>query len=292
MTWSTRAASFVLVAVLFALAGCDELSARRQIQEGNKAYADQKYEEAVVRFERALVKAPDLDIAHHNLGIAYSRMFKAGIETPANKEIATKATTHFAIWLEKHPDDVKIRGLLTNLWIDSGDYQKAIAFWSKEHEKNPKARDVIQRVAGIYYKSGDWRTALTWYEKDVAAAVDSPGKVAAYDTIANLAFGKLFSHRDKVLGLERTEIAEIGIAAAEAGLKLDPKNIKLWRTSTQLWKNHGIANGPAWALAIDDAEAQVYDQQVRVLNAEAKKAQEAAAGAGGAPPVAPPGNGT
>ena len=68
--------------------------------------------------------------------------------------------------------------------------------------------------------------------------------------------------------------------------------LPIWGISTQLWKNHGIANGPTWALAIDDAEAQVYDQQARVLRAEAKKAKEAAEGAAGGAPPAAPGNGT
>jgi tetratricopeptide (TPR) repeat protein len=291
MTLSACAASFVLAAVaLVSLSGCDELSARRLVQKGNEDYSEQRYEAAAEKFERALQKVPDLDIAHHNLAIAYSRLFKPGLETPANKVIADKAATHFAKWLEKHPDDEKIRRLLTGLWIDAGDYPKAIEFWKKEHEKNPQARDVIQLIAGIYLKSGDWRAALEWYEKDVTTAVDVPGKVSAYQSIANLAFNKVFNKRDVIQGLERTEIAEIGLNAAVKGIELDPKSVALWGIAVQLWKNHGLASGAQWALAIDDAEAQVYDQQARVLRAEAKKAQPAG-GAGGAPPAAP-GNGT
>jgi tetratricopeptide (TPR) repeat protein len=291
MTLPARAASFVLVAIALVLvAGCDELSARRLVQKGNEDYSEQRYEAAAEKFEAALRKVPNLDIAHHNLAIAYTRMFKPGVETPANKAIADKAATHFAVWLETHPDDEKIRRLLTGLWIDSGDYPKAIEFWKKEHEKNPKARDVITLVAGIYLKSGDWRSALEWYEKDVEAAVDVPGKVVAWNSIANLAYGKVFGKRETLYGVERTEISEIGLHAAGEALKLDPTHIPSWGISTQLWKNHGLANGPSWAIAIDDAEAQVYDQQARVLKEAAKKAQ-AAGGAGGAPPAAP-GNGT
>jgi tetratricopeptide (TPR) repeat protein len=293
MTLPARAVSFVLVALaLVMLSGCDELSARSHVQEGNKDYGEQRYEKAVEHFEAALRKSPNLEIAHHNLAIAYTRLFKPGLETPENKAIADKAATHFAYWLDRHPDDVKIRRLLTGLWIDSGDYPKAIEFWKKEHDKNPKARDVIQTVANIYLKSGDWRTALEWYQKDVDTAADAPGKVAAYTSIANVAFGRLFGKRGVVVGLERTEIAEIGLEATGKGLELDPKAVNLWRTSRQLWKDRGYASGTSWANAISDAEAQVFDQQARVLAAEAKKAQDAAAGAGGTPPPAAPGNGT
>lgn len=280
----------VLVLALIALTGCDELSARRLVQKGNRDYSEQRYEDAAEKFEKALKKSPELDIAHHNLAITYARLFKPGLETPANKEIADKAANHFAKWLEKHPDDDKIRRLLTGLWIDAGDYERAIAFWKKEHDKNPKARDVIQLIAGIYLKSGDWRTALTWYEKDIGAAVDVPGKVSAYQSIAYLTFNKLFSNRDKIFGAERTEIAEIGLAATAEGIKLDAKNAGLWSISAGLWNNHALANGQAWAQAIDRAEGQVFDQRARVLKDEAKKAQ-AAEGAGPVPatPTAPPG---
>lgn len=296
MTLPAKATSSLFVVVALALlaagTGCNELSARSLVQEGNKDYGEQRYEEAALKFERAIKKSPNLEIAHHNLAIAYTRMFKPGLETPENKAIADKAALHFAYWLERHPDDDKIRRLLTGLWIDAGDYPKAIEFWKKEHEKNPKARDIIQLIAGIYLKSGDWRTAIEWYGRDVEAAVDAPGKASAYTAITRTAFGRVFQKRDTVQGAERLEIAEIGLEAAGKGIEFDPKSVELWGMSKQLWKDHGLASGQAWALAIDDAEAQVYDQQARVLRAEAKKAQEAAAGAAGTPPPASPGNGT
>lgn len=272
------------------LAGCDELSARRLVQKGNRAYGDQQYEAAASYFERALAKAPDLDIAHHNLAITYARMFKPGLDTPQNKELADKAANHFATWLEKHPKDEKIRRLLTSLWIDAGDFERALAFWKKEHDANPKARDVIQLIGAIYLKSGDWRTSLEWYQKDVDAAVDTPGKVAAYTAITNLTFNKLFSNREKIVGQERLEIAEIGLEAAEQGIALDDKSIPLWSIAGGLWNHRSYANGPYWAIQIDRAEAQVYEQRARVLKEEAKKAQEAATGAAGTPPAAPAGS--
>ena len=199
---------FVAVVLLASvvLAGCDELSARSKVQAGNAAYGDQEFEKAAKRYEEALGLAPNLDVIHHNLGITYSRLFHPGIETPDNKAVAAKATSHLAKWLERHPKDGEVRKLLTGLSIDSGDYMKAIDFWKKEYEATPNARDVIQLIAGIYLKSGDWRSAVDWYRKDVAAAPDAPAKVAAYQSIANLTFGKIWtmSSREKVLGAERT----------------------------------------------------------------------------------------
>ncbi len=277
---------------LVALSGCQELTARRAVQEGNAEYGEQNYDKAAAHFEKAIEKAPDLEIAHHNLGITYSRMFKPGIDTPENKAIADKAAAQLSWWLAKHPDDTKIRKLITGIWIDADQYEAALAFWKKEHERDPASRDVLQTVAGIYLKSGDWRSAIDWYRKDVDAAKDIPGKIAALSAIANVSFGKLFGGREKVFGVERCEIAEIGLHAAEEGIKLDPKAIALWGTSQGLWANRSVANGQSWAYQIDQAEAQVFAQQARVLREEAKKAQAAAGGAPAAPAGTPPGSGT
>jgi tetratricopeptide (TPR) repeat protein len=277
-----------LALALVALGGCNELSARRAVQEGNAEYGEQNYDKAAAHFEKAIAKAPDLEIAHHNLGITYSRMFKPGVDTPENKALADKAAVQLTWWLAKHPDDTKIRKLITGIWIDADEYEAALAFWKKEHDRDPASRDVLQTVAGIYLKSGDWRSAIDWYRKDVEAAKDIPGKVAALSAIANVSFGKLFGGREKVFGVERCEIAEIGLEAAEQGIKLDPKAIALWGTSQGLWANRSVANGQSWAYQIDQAEAQVFAQQARVLREEAKKAQAAAGGDPAAPAGTPP----
>lgn len=289
----TSVSATILVALALVLGGCNELTARRAVQEGNAEYGEQNYDKAAAHFEKAIAKAPNLEIAHHNLGITYSRMFKPGVDTPENKALADKATAQLSWWLAKHPDDTKIRKLITGIWIDADEYEQALAFWKKEHDRDPASRDVLQTVAGIYLKSGDWRSAIEWYRKDVEAAKDIPGKIAALSAIANVSFGKLFGGREKVFGVERCEIAEIGLNAAEEGIKLDAKAIALWGTSQGLWANRSVANAQSWAYQIDQAEAQVFAQQARVLREEAKKAQAAAGGdAPAAPAGTPPGSGT
>ncbi len=289
----TSVSATILVALALVLGGCNELSARRAVQKGNAEYGEQNYDKAAAHFETAIAKAPQLEEAHHNLGITYSRMFKPGVDTAENKALAEKATAQLAWWLAKHPNDTKIRKLITGIWIDADQYEAALTFWKKEHERDPASRDVLQTVAGIYLKSGDWRSAIDWYRKDVEAAKDIPGKIAALSAIANVSFGKLFGGRDKVFGAERCEIAEIGLQAAEEGIKLDPKTIALWGTSQGLWANRSVSNAQSWAYQIDQAEAQVFAQQARVLREEAKKAQAAAGGAAPAAPAGtPPGSGT
>ena len=81
------------------------------------------------------------------------------------------------------------------------------------------------------------------------------------------------------MGVERTEIAEVGLQATGEGLALDANHLPLTGISQGLWNNHAIAQGQFWAAAIDRAEGQIFEQRARVLREEAKKNQ----------PPAPPG---
>lgn len=275
-----------LVGLSLAAAGCNELSSRTLVQEGNSLYDNQEYEKAIAKYEKALGKNPGLGVIRHNLGLAYSRLFRAGVETPENDALAAKATEHLSWWLEKHPDDAKVRKYLLNFWISAGDYDRPLAYFDSEHKRDPQNREFVQKIAGLYNMKKDWRTAIDWYYKDAELAPDKAAKVAAYQTVANVAYNKLWTAQARIdlRGVERTEIAEIGLRATEQGLSQDDKHIPLTSMSQKLWEFRSIGQGPSWAYAIDRAEAQVFEQRVRVLKEEAKKNQPPPAG--GTPPPA------
>ncbi len=257
------------------LAGCDQLSARTMVQEGNALYGDQEYEKAIVKYEAALKKAPTLGVIRHNLGLSYARLFRAGLDTPENKALEEKATEQLGLWLDKHPTDREVRKFLLNFWIQAGDYKRAIDYFMAQHDKDPNNREFVQKIAGIHLMAQDWRTAIEWYYKDAALAPDAAAKIAAYQGVANVAYGKLWTQagRLNIKGVDRTEIAEVGIQAAGEGLALDPKHIALTSTSQRLWEYRAIAQGQFWAASMDRAEAQIFEQRVHVLREEAKKNQ-------------------
>lgn len=269
------AVGIVLGGFSIGLAGCDQLSARSMVQEGNALYDDQEYEKAIVKYEAALQKAPGLGVIRHNLGLSYARLYRVAVDTPENKALEEKATEQLSLWLDKHPNDTQVRKFLLNLWIQAEDYQRAIDYFMAQHDKDPNNREFVQKIAGIHLMAQDWRTAVEWYYKDAALAPDTAAKVAVFQGIANVAYGKLWTQkgRQEIRGVDRTEIAEVGIQAAGEGLALDDKHIALTSTSQRLWEYRAIAQGPFWAAAIDRAEAQIFEQRVHVLREEAKKNQ-------------------
>lgn len=284
------------------LAACDQLGARSLVQQGNQLYDDQEYEKAIAKYEAALKKTPDLGVIHHNLGLAYARLFRPGVDTEDNKKLVDSAALHLKWWLDRHPDDAKIRKFLINLWIDANQYQPVLDYFMAEHQKDPQNRAVIDKIAGIHLAKTDWRSSIEWYYKSAAIAPDPLAKLASLNNITNVAFGQLWTSKGRLeqRGTDRTEIAEIGLEAAEKGIALnqtqDSKHVQLTSFSQQLWNQHALAQGPYWAAAIDRAEAQIFEQRVRVLREEAKKNQPPAApttpGAAGAPAGTAPATGS
>ncbi|HVV82604.1 MAG TPA: tetratricopeptide repeat protein [Kofleriaceae bacterium] len=278
-------ATIFLLGLGLGLTACDELGARTLVQKGNALYDDQEYEKAIDKYEAALKKSPGLMVIHHNLGLAYARLFRPGVETDENKAYVNNAALHLQKWLEKHPNDLKVQKFLLNLWIDAAEYKPVLDYFMAQYQKDPNNRYVVGKIAGLYLMMTDWRTAIDWRYKDLALAADDPAKVAVYKEITNTAFGQLWTStaRMKQRGADRAELAEIGLKAAEDGLAIDPDNIQLNSFSQGLWNQRAIAEGPYWGAAIDRAEAQIFEQRVRVLSEEAKKNQ---------PPAPPPGSPT
>jgi tetratricopeptide (TPR) repeat protein len=274
----TLAAALVTAACVF-VGGCDEFNSRRKINEGNKAFKDGRFEEAVAMFESALADR-DLDVGHYNLGIAYVKLFMPGVQNPRNAEYADKAAMHLARWLEKNPKDNDIRKLMTSVWVDSGDFEKAIKYWENEHQQAPTNRDVLAQLASINLKAASnpdweksrpyWDATIKWILMDADIAPTPEGKLTAYIGVGRVGWATL-SPKEKVLGLERIRVADTAIAAMQKGLALDPKNIEILGLMGAIYNFRALGHGASWAAAIDRASAQDHSQRQRVLMEEKKK---------------------
>lgn len=271
--------SFAVVAMLATSAtGCDEISARRKVQEANKQYKNGRYEEARDLYEAALKSSPELTIAHHNLGVTYYRLMARGDNSPENKAIADKATEHLLHFLEhgkgEEKEKILIRKLVTEIWVDSGQVEKALAFWETEHNARPRDTSVIEQLADLEYKRGEWRKAIEWLEKSVAVAETPEAKASAFGQIGTLCFLRLLSGKDTIQGAERIALADTGIAAIQKATALQPKNMQYVSTLASLNQQRAFASGSRIGFHIDLAAHQNYMRVFNVLKEEAKKQAE------------------
>lgn len=181
------------------------------------------------------------------------------------------------------------RNQMTQLWLDSGNYKGALAYWEGMLKAEPTNADFMQMLAGINAKAGEWRVSVDWYNKIAEQAKVPDAKVAAWASIGNIAWSKLNS---KLLSPDDAlEMADKGIAALQRAFDID-KNVKWLRQTGAILNFRSITHGASYAGAIDRATAQDLFRTARVMDQEAKKLQGTPAPAGApAPAPAPSGSG-
>ena len=69
------------VALLTLLSGCKELDGRNRNRKANRLFRDKHFIDATAEYEKALKTVED-PIIHYNLGLAYSKVVRAGAEKP------------------------------------------------------------------------------------------------------------------------------------------------------------------------------------------------------------------
>ncbi len=337
----------VTVAVLSIL-GCEQLDGRNRNKRGNRYFREMKFVDAAAQYEKALKEVDD-PIIHYNVALAYSKIFKPGMDKDqdlllgqkgefvcdqipqvkfvtkqvcvkpgdrrfdecdaknvcassytcqqtelcavSNNAIADITAQHFGVWLESHPKDAETRGLMTQVWIDSNQYKKALDYWQNLLKDKPNDTEIMGSLAGINLKAGDWRKSIEWYTKVAEGSSEESAKVAAYQFIGNVAWSKLNSKT--LTTAESVELADLGIGALQKAGEIQPKNPKLFGLMGSIFNFRSLAQGASWAAGLDRASAQDLQIVSRVISKEAKKAQglpetpAPAAPAGSAAPTTP-----
>ncbi len=257
--------------------GCEEIGARRGVQEANRLYERGKFAESAARYEESLKVAPHLDTAHFNAGLAYRKMFRPGVQTPENLEVAERATYHMAKYIEMKPEaeDVdRVIALMTRVWNESGNYKAALGYWGGELEKDPKNTEIMGIMAGINRQAGDWEQAIEWHLKQVEVEEGAKAKANAYKAIGTLLVSRLRGRNHEIIWHERLQTADSAIAALQKANELVSDDADIETSLGFLYGQRALAQLPSWAQVVEIATARHHYKRWVELN---KKAQAAAA---------------
>ncbi len=193
-------------------------------------------------------------------------------------EIANTAATQFQAWLAANTKDDDTRKQMTQVWIDSEQYPKALEYWQKQLDAKPNDPAIMGNLAGINLKAGEWRKSIAWYSKVAEVVPDESAKVSAYQFIGNVAWAKLSSRT--LDATESMEVADKGIGALQKAALIAPKNARLFGLQGSIYNFRSFIQGASFAAAIERANAQDLQKVSRVLAEQAK-----AAVGGTTPPV-------
>src|SRR5262249_51771202 len=118
-----------------------------------------------------------------------------------------------------------MRVTMTRLWMDSEQYDKALAYWYGLLKESPGATHIIRKPAGIENQAGNWRKAIDLYNQVAELVPDAGGKIAEYQNIGYLAWQKL--NQKLFVGTDAVEIADRAIGALQRGTEVQPKNSQI-----------------------------------------------------------------
>jgi tetratricopeptide (TPR) repeat protein len=248
--------------------GCGSFKERVFLKKGNELYTAQKYEAAIQQYEELLKINPTSWDGNYLIAVSYLALYHPGSEHPKDKEYAEKGLAAFEKTLALTPPSPEVREKTEKFYLSfldsTGDKDKAIAYLVKQLEVRPNDLALINQIATLYQKKGDFPNALGYFEK--RAAMDSGNKEAWY-TLGVNCWARSYHGGLAVSQEERETVIEKGIVALDKALAIDPNYFEalsyinlLYREKSKALRQVGkdVEAGQAWAKA-DEYQKQAID---------------------------------
>jgi len=167
---SQKRISVVLTALLaFSLVlvftSCEKLSVSRlkanyHFSKANQFFKDGKYRKAITEYEDTLKYNPKMVEAERFLGESYKSLFKVGVETAENKEMARKALEAFTKANEADPTSKEIIFSLGDMYDRLKNFPQAEKYFLKILDLEPSNMGNYYVVAEFYKRYASDNEAL------------------------------------------------------------------------------------------------------------------------------------
>ena len=213
------AAAVVLTLVA---AGCN-VNERIHLKDGNQFYVAKKYDKAIEQYQKILDKNPNHWEANYLTATAYLAMYHPGSEHPKDKEYAEKGLAAFEKTLSLEAPDNEAREKAEKYYLafldSTGNTDKAIAYLEAQLAKRPGEVPLINQIASLYQKKGDFTKALEYFEK---RANLNPNDKEAWYTLGVNCWARSYHGGAMVSQEEREQVVDQGIKALDKALAIDP----------------------------------------------------------------------
>jgi len=162
--------STALIVSLFAglvlLTGCTKLESRDQMNQGVKAYKNNKYADAVKHFKQAVQLDPSNQNAQLYLATSYMIQWVPGADNPDNQKNYNAAKQEFQTVLQKDPaNNLALASMASMAYMSasSGTQDQKTAALEEARKWNDRRIEVDPKDAEAYYYIGviDWAEAFT-----------------------------------------------------------------------------------------------------------------------------------
>ena len=257
-----------ILTLVIAAQGCPAVKARGFHKRGNELYAAEKYDEAIGEYAKLLAIEPNNWDGNYLTSVSYLALYHPGSEHPKDKEYAIKGIAAFEKTLAIQAPSPEVREKTEKFYLSfldsTGDKDKAIQYLEAQLKQRPNDLALINQIATLYMKKGDFPNALIYFEK--RANKDSGNKEAWY-TLGVNCWARSYNGKDTISQEEREMVVDKGIMALDKALKLDPNYFEALSYINLIYREKSKAlqavgknaeAGQAWAKA-DEYQKQAIE---------------------------------
>jgi len=262
-----------VASALAAAAGCQAVHERVHMSQGNRLSNAQRFDEAIVEYEGAVEVAPSAFEPCYRLAMAHLALYHPGSAVPQDRAHAAAARAGLERCSTLPAPDAaahrRVEDHLVSLLMALEEWDAAVARMERRLEAEPENLDLVDKLAGVHSRRGDFPAALRWLERRTAL---DPSSAPTWHTIAVLCWDRSYRGGILVGTAEREELVRTGLAALDRALALRPDwpdslvyyNLLL-RERAKVYQ----ARGEPREAARDTARAEEYLQRALALRGKA-----------------------
>jgi tetratricopeptide (TPR) repeat protein len=266
----------MLILAVLGLAGCNKLKSKQEIKKGNEFFKAGQYEPALASYQEALRLDPGETKIYMNIGLAYMGQYQPGSKHARDLEIAQKAIDYLEKFVQAYPEDKKAqkaREFLVSMYLATDRYDDAIKFYQEMLKTNPKDSKAMSSIAQMYFKKGDFDTAVVWLKKRLEVEGNNP---EVYYLIGVQAWDRSYNFPD-LNPEQRAKIVEEGMQALNKALEIKPDYFEAISYINLLYREKAkIETDPAkkkeFTEAADKFLAQALEMRKKAKETEGGKA--------------------
>jgi tetratricopeptide (TPR) repeat protein len=200
------------------LSGCDMVRARVELKKGNAFYQQESYAKALPQFQKGIELDPGATFAWRSVALSALALYRPGDASPQNREYEKIAIEGFEKYLEDYPNDAKAHEYLLTMYVNSKQYDKAMAYIDKQIQATPeKQGDLEAMKVSILTQSGQLEQAA-----QLAQRVSSDRRPEMLYSVGVSAWDKVRNDTE-LDAAGREKLVDLGMSSIEGALKIRPE---------------------------------------------------------------------
>ncbi|HYU35234.1 MAG TPA: tetratricopeptide repeat protein [Thermoanaerobaculia bacterium] len=200
------------------LSGCNKVRARVELKKGNAFYQQESYAKALPQFQKGIELDPAATFAWRSVALSALALYRPGDASKQNREYERLAIEGFENYLKDYPDDAKAHEYLLTMYVNSKQYDKAMAYIDGQIEAQPDKRAELEGMkVNILTQTGQLEQAAQLAQRvspeKRAEMLYSVG-VSAWDKVKN----------DPSLdNAAREKLVDLGLTTIKQALDIQPE---------------------------------------------------------------------